>query len=402
MYKYCFFLLSLLLTACMSSTNRNTTATSANGSNNDNKLKTYDMALSANFKIINIGVERYLLINAPIEDYSISLKLFKDYEQNVPAWQGQNLSAKPCVFAPNYKFIALHELTSMGDTPWVLWVKLTNTLTNYVVTDMLTINPMQANAQNLLLVEAETGNIYPEKYIQKGKAFTFYKDKNEGGDFLVHYYTNKLPTSLPAHSKNALPFSPIQAEKTTTTVPNKGAYIFDEVGTYFIQSTKEPNQGLFVYCVDGDFPKITTLDELVEAMRYITKNEEYERLMNSDNQKVELDNFWLKVANNNTEKAKLLLRTYFKRVELANYYFTAEKEGWRTDRGIVYIVFGAPTMVKKTAKAENWYYKLYNGSTLHYHFSRMGELYTLSRESNYMPIWNEYIQRWRSGQLNAE
>ena len=399
MYKYVLlFLSTILLQACITSssnTNRNNRQANAE----DTKLKTYSMGMPSKFKIINEAEHRYLLVESPIENYKLTIKLFKDYTDAVPVWEGTNLTLYPCPFAENYRYLALSQLATLGETPWVVWVKLENTATNTSIIDMLTVNPLQDNAQNLFLVNENGTLLHIDKYVKKGSTYRFMRPGKTVNNYTVHYYPKALPIALPAHSSQNNVFAPLKTERTTSVLSKDDLYTFEQTGTYLIQTDLEPNQGILITCVEADFPKITKVSQMVEAMRYLTKNEEYEALMNGSNQKLELDNFWMKMAKGNVENAKILLRSYFKRVEFANYYFTAEKEGWRTDRGIVYIVFGTPTLIKKTAKSENWYYRLYNGSTLYFNFTKIGEIYALNRESNYGPIWNDYIRMWRNGEI---
>ena len=41
-----------------------------------------------------------------------------------------------------------------------------------------------------------------------------------------------------------------------------------------------------------------------------------------------------------TQKAKSLIAIYYNRIQNANLHFTTFKEGWKTDRGMIYVVFG--------------------------------------------------------------
>ena len=62
--------------------------------------------------------------------------------------------------------------------------------------------------------------------------------------------------------------------------------------------------------------------------------------------KVALDDFWIKCGGN-IDKARELIRIYYTRVFYSNYYFTSYKEGWRSERGMIYIIYGPPDKVYK-------------------------------------------------------
>ena len=72
--------------------------------------------------------------------------------------------------------------------------------------------------------------------------------------------------------------------------------------------------------------------------------------------KAALDDFWIKCGGN-VDKARELIRIYYTRVLYSNYYFTSYKEGWRSERGMIYIIYGPPDKVYKTSEGESWGYK---------------------------------------------
>ena len=62
--------------------------------------------------------------------------------------------------------------------------------------------------------------------------------------------------------------------------------------------------------------------------------------------KLEVDKFWLENARN-VDKGKSLVSAYYNRVEAANLFFSSYLEGWKTDRGIIYVVLGPPSQVTR-------------------------------------------------------
>ena len=63
-----------------------------------------------------------------------------------------------------------------------------------------------------------------------------------------------------------------------------------------------------------------------------------------------------KFLRQKSERARTLIREFYTRVESANNYFTSYLEGWKTDRGIIYIIYGVPNVVYKNKDYENWIY----------------------------------------------
>ena len=77
--------------------------------------------------------------------------------------------------------------------------------------------------------------------------------------------------------------------------------------------------------------------------------------MNAEDKKLALDKFWLAKAGSE-ERGKELIRKYYNRVQDANNYFSSYTEGWRTDRGMISIIFGKPNVVTRTRREEIWSY----------------------------------------------
>src|SRR5690625_5315948 len=55
-------------------------------------------------------------------------------------------------------------------------------------------------------------------------------------------------------------------------------------------------------------------------------------------------------------KAKSVISLYYERVEQANKQFTSFKEGWKTDLGMIYILFGPPWYVDRYLNTMAWSY----------------------------------------------
>ena len=97
------------------------------------------------------------------------------------------------------------------------------------------------------------------------------------------------------------------------------------------------------------------------------------------------------------------MRSYFRRVELANRYFTSYKEGWKTDRGMIYIIFGKPDTVFRFNDREVWDYKN-DRLEISFTFSRSSSLFdpdnfVLIREKKYENAWYEMIDLWRNARF---
>lgn len=115
------------------------------------------------------------------------------------------------------------------------------------------------------------------------------------------------------------------------------------------------NEGLTLYTYDKTFPGVSNSEEMINCTRYLMSKAEFDSCKTAPDKKVAIDNFWITIAGSK-ERAKELLKKYYGRVKEANKYYTSYTQGWKTDRGMIFIVFGAPTNIYKNSKNETWVY----------------------------------------------
>jgi GWxTD domain-containing protein len=98
-----------------------------------------------------------------------------------------------------------------------------------------------------------------------------------------------------------------------------------------------------------DFPEVRTPRELAAPLAGLMKPSRYRKLMkisDPDSLQAAVTHFWR--AQMDGQQAFLVAAMYYRRVRQANRLFTNYKEGWKTDRGMFYILFGPPSGVIRT------------------------------------------------------
>jgi GWxTD domain-containing protein len=155
-------------------------------------------------------------------------------------------------------------------------------------------------------------------------------------------------------------------------------------------------------CVVGrDFPRLTTLGQLIEVLPYLARDSEYREFFTAGADRLRLfEKFWLGLGGN-AENARNLMRYYYTRAEEANLLFSNHKEGWKTDRGMISIVFGPPSLIERQLSSEVWSYS--NGYRFVFervrrlHGDEPFENYILVRDALYERVWTKEVERWRRG-----
>lgn len=175
------------------------------------------------------------------------------------------------------------------------------------------------------------------------------------------------------------------------------------VGSYLLRAASDTT-GFALHVLNQAFPYVDDPIDLLGPLRYITSSQEYERLSKADDPRKAVERFWLD-ATGDRERAREAIRIYYSRVENANRHFSAGIEGWRTDRGMVHIIFGTPTSIHRAANGETWTFGEENNlMSLSFNFSRRksaltGNDYILQRDPLLKGAWYRNVESWRSGRV---
>jgi GWxTD domain-containing protein len=218
---------------------------------------------------------------------------------------------------------------------------------------------------------------------------------------VVSYYNDNFPAALPPFAEAQGRVSKGMKTDSTFSITSGVPLNFSATGLYLLQKDTNATEG-FAIRAEADYPRLARIPSLAGPLIYICTKSEYDQLVLAKNEKKIFDRIILGVTND-TDRARKLIRNYFRRVELANQYFTSYKEGWKTDRGMIFIVFGVPDEVYKFSDREVWTYKndLYKAT---FNFARSSSLfdpenYVLIREKKYQQTWYEVIDLWRSARF---
>ncbi len=133
--------------------------------------------------------------------------------------------------------------------------------------------------------------------------------------------------------------------------------MFPKEGIYLCSIARNIKDGFTFLNFGPTYPKLTTPEAMIEPLAYLASQDEMTALRESRvNQRQHS-----MISGLNAEEMLInhvnLIRIYYTRVMYSNYYFTSYKEGWRTERGMIYIIYGPPDKVYKTADGESWGYK---------------------------------------------
>ncbi|HWP81885.1 MAG TPA: GWxTD domain-containing protein [Bacteroidota bacterium] len=115
-----------------------------------------------------------------------------------------------------------------------------------------------------------------------------------------------------------------------------------------------------------DIPQsISDIDNAIEQLRYVARPSEMDYMKEAtdpEDRKRRFLEFWSKRDPDPSTPRNELMEEYYQRVDFTNKNFGHYLEGWRTDRGMVFIRFGQPDNIERRPFETNnkpyeiWYY----------------------------------------------
>jgi GWxTD domain-containing protein len=189
--------------------------------------------------------------------------------------------------------------------------------------------------------------------------------------------------------------------------------MFPREGIYLCSVERKIKEGFTFLNFGSNFPSMNSPEAMIEPLVYLASQDEVSALRSAPKPKAALDEFWIKCGGN-IDKSRELIRIYYTRVLYSNYYFTSYKEGWRTERGMIYIIYGPPDKVYKTTEGESWGYRKpvikssWGGrysveeDYLFFNFKKKENSlsdndFYLSRSETLVTQWDKAVSSWRKG-----
>lgn len=240
----------------------------------------------------------------------------------------------------------------------------------------------------------ENGWPYFDYYIKKGNTLNFDRE------VYTFQYDDQFGTARPPMSSSGEP-KPNTIRIDTSFRANMYETERERVLS-FVQTDSSSNSGCSFLTVSPYFPKFRRVDDLAKTVLYLCKTEEYDAIQNAKEKKKAFDRFWISVIVS-PDRARSVLKRYYHNVTLANSLFTDYKEGWRTDRGMILIIYGYPKEVTRTDEEEIWTYSI-NGKKQNFNFAKVPNLfvqhhYVLVRDKDLSKVWLNEVGKWRKGNM---
>lgn len=290
-----------------------------------------------------------------------------------------------------------------GRNKYILKLSLTDLNRIDFVDSYLCLDNTSINSRNSFLLKDHDGGLLFRKVISADKEVIFQLADKKARKVFVRYYKRDFPLALPPFLEESETNFNYIADSTFTVTANDGKMAgisLPRQGFYHFQTDTNQRDGFTIYRFNKNFPEITNAVQMLEPLRYITSRKEYAKIDTSEDKKLAIDNFWLGNAGN-PSRARAMIQKYYGRVVDANDFFTSYLEGWKTDRGLIYIVYGPPRIVYRGGNLEEWLYgEKGNSNSIRFKFVKVinpfsDNDYSLIKSPSYKEKWYNIVNTWR-------
>jgi len=293
---------------------------------------------------------------------------------------------------------------------YLLEINLSDLNRNVTASSFIVIDKMDhTTRQNFLVLSSENKTPIFRDNIGKNEKFIIHYRVPGVKVFVRYYHRNFTLPSPPFATSNMTPFEyradslfTLQLDEKDTT-----GFIFNKQGFYHIQADTNTKEGLTLFRFYDEFPQVKTPELLLQPLRFLTTKQEYDVMSSYKNLKTAVDSFWVS-AGGSHERGRELVKKFYNRVQNSNTYFSSYVEGWKTDRGLIYLIYGPPNIVYKNSDSENWVYGEENNfNSLTFSFMKVinpftGNDYRLERSQIFKTSWFNSVEMWRQGRVYTE
>lgn len=262
------------------------------------------------------------------------------------------------------------------------------------------------NRQDYLVMDAHNVPLFSHE-LKGMDTLRIQAQKHAGNTIDCRYYNRQFRLPPPAFTGYEAPKFDYEADSTfQVSVDADGRFTFHngKRGFYHFQVSTEDKDGLTLFTFNDSYPEVETVADMLSPLRYITSLKEFDKLKSSVESKKNIEEFWVKSAGSK-ERAREVIKAYYSRVENANLYFTSHVEGWRSDRGLIHVIFGMPNVIHKGEYSETWVYgEESNIMSLSFTFVKVKNPFTdndftLDRDPLYKTSWYRSVESWRNGRV---
>lgn len=413
---YLFFLSLLLLQSCGSSKDGSRKEVSATYNQEDIELKAmfkvYHFSSDSSRIFVRMSTDNLLYSRSSSQSFSAQAQV-KITPKIIGEDDARTLASKKIRFSDIDDRKVPKEILATADfylpagKRYELLLEVTDLNRMKSSKEILVSDKSMAGTREFFLARDESGLPLFTDRIVGNERYTISASSSTGQRIYVRYYNRKFP--LPPPPFAFFEYSPFDYNADETYIleidGNRSA-TFDASGEgfYHFQTDTTGKEGFTLFISSEEFPEVKKIENMVDPFRFLVSGKEYKEVITADDMKAAVEGFWIDWSGNK-ERARSSIKAYYSRVEDANKYFSSHVEGWKSDRGMIYMIYGKPNKVYRTPLLETWIYGEENNPlSITFNFVKVinpftSNDYRLNREDYYKPSWYRSIEAWRNGRV---
>ncbi len=334
---------------------------------------------------------------------SIHYEIYYNYKAKLLVDSGTFVYTDTDNYGLNNSSFGYFHLPIIEDYNYLLYIEFKDDNKNYFVRKLIDIDKTDIDSRQNYYTKDNDQLPVLVNYLNKDDNFTIVSERNNNTNIKVRIFKPNIRIPKPPMVNNTNKIEGLIAD-TLHKLPMQNGESnplqLSDQGFYHFYNNDEETAGYTLYRFTNDYPYITTPMQMIMPLRYISSSKEFKTLYNSKNKKKAVEDFWINISGDE-KRAKNMIKLYYNRVQNSNISFAADREGWMTDRGMIFIIYGPADVVYRNGNMETWKYGNYkNDNALVFNFYKVDNpftdnLYIMQRSEEYKPSWNKAIEVWR-------
>lgn len=346
-------------------------------------------------------------LNSPmvkISDYNIRYDIRENYVSEKKSGASVKLDSSNIIANANREFFYAIELEKSSYDNLVV-VEIENVVRKKKYQYDIPIGTSPKFTNNPFLIFDQTG-VLPlfENHINIGTTVKIKNVFTDQGRFEISGKVNNKSVAIPPFDETELNAPTVISVDTIYGSTHNEDFVFENEGFYTINDSNDESMMTGILVTNKYFPRFGEYKSMAQPLIYITTSAEFNGIREANDTQKEFENFVFGTVTNKPDIASDFIKYYFRRVKNSGVLFTSDQDGWKTDKGMLYQIFGNPLEVFRNDNTELWVYNFEDGGRVRFVFDILkgeGNIkeYKLIRNKKHKDIWMTAVTRWRNGQV---
>lgn len=340
--------------------------------------------------------------NVKISDYQISYDLRSNYTAEKAVKAEIRLDSTKIIYTGFREFIYAFEITDAKNKALIV-LDIYNFPKNRRFKYDIPLQVGDKKHPPFLLYDPEVDIPFFQSYLNAEEKLRIKDAFKDSGNFEITGLKTNANVPMPPFDETERE-SPQQTKLDTSYQVKHGEiFTFQNEGYYTIKTSNSVEPARHLLVEDAYYPYYGDYKNLAKPLIFLSTNTEYQALQEANDGRDGFEEFVQTAISSNQKVAQDFIKYYYRRIRKAGRLFSTDRAGWKTDRGMVYLIFGDPLQVFRNEKTELWVYASGDGGRLRFVFDVIavdGEVrHELIRGNRYKEDWMTAVTQWRAGRI---